>query len=345
MGSGRVSRGLLGLTCLALAACSAGDVAGNLVGGSVGGRWGEAARAAVGGSLDSWQQQNTKFSPEQEYYLGRAVAAEAVAKYGLDPHEPHQQYVREIGAAIVRLSSRLRDTYGGYHFAVLDTDEQNGLSGPGGYVFITRGALMRCQNEDEVAAILCHELAHVSLLHGERVIRTGRAWQAGAQVVGRIVGAAADADGGALSGNISRMLGDVSGELVRTLSETGYGREFEFEADREGTFLLYDVGYDAASISDYLKAAPGRQQGTWSTHPPAAQRISALADVVQEYGGAFDGGAGKAARTARYQRTLGLAGSEDVMPSVPMSLPGSAMPATDPVLGEVVETRVIEAPR
>ncbi len=344
MRSGWVKQGLLLMSCAALTACSAGDAAGNLVGGSVGGRWGEAARAAVGGSLDSWQQQNTKFSPEQEYFLGRAVAAEAVAKYGLDQDETRQQYVREIGASIVRLSSRLKDTYGGYHFAVLDSDEQNGLSGPGGYVFITRGALLRCNDEDEVAAILCHELGHVSLMHGERIIRAGRSWQAGAQVIGRIVGAAADADNGALSGSITKMLGDVSGELVRTLTETGYGREFELEADREGTFLLYDVGYDAASIRDYLQAAPGRPQGTWASHPPAAMRIAALEDVAQRYGGDFDGGAGRAARAARYQRTLGAGGATAAMPAMPMSPPGGSASVSDPVLGEVVETRVIHTP-
>lgn len=322
---------------VALAGCSAGDVAGNIVGNSIGaGNLREMARAGVGGALDSIQQQRTKFSPEQEYFLGRAVAAEAIAKYGLDPDPARQAYVRKIGASIVRLSSRLKGTYGGYHFAVLDSDEANGLSGPGGYVFITRGALLRCQNEDEVAGILCHELAHVSLQHGESVIRAGSRWQAGAQVLGRLVGAAAGADDNALSSNVSQLLGDVAGDFVRDLSQTGYGQRFEYEADREGSFLLYDVGYDAASIRDYLEASPGRSRQTWSTHPPADERIAALEPVVATWGGVFDDGSAKASRTARFQQLMGGA---PAMPTAAIDpLLGEGMPA-GPQVGEVVETR------
>ena len=78
----------MGLLLLVATGCRAGDVAGNLVGGLFGGgRVSDVTRAAVGGAVDSAQQQWTKFSPEQEYYLGRAVAAEAIATYGLDPQD------------------------------------------------------------------------------------------------------------------------------------------------------------------------------------------------------------------------------------------------------------------
>ncbi len=292
------------LLALTLSACSAGDVAGNIVGGSVGGRFGDVARAAVGGAVDSVQQINTKYSPEQEYYLGRAVAAEAVARYGLDPNELYQQYVRNVGATLVATSERLKGTYGGYHFAVLDSDEANGISGPGGYVFVTRGAFERCQNEDELAAILAHELGHVSLHHGEKVIRSGRTHEAAIGTLFRVASAAGGADESALTGGMSKYMGEVAGDLVRTLAETGYGHDLEYEADYEGTLILYDVGYDAASVQDYLKASPKRQQSTWKTHPPAAARIDRLQATVDTYGKPFDGGVGKAARSARFQRIL-----------------------------------------
>jgi len=59
-----------------------------------------------------------------------------------------------VGASIVLFSDQLRGTYGGWHFAVLKDAEPNGISGPGGFVFVTRGALDLARNEDEVAAIL-----------------------------------------------------------------------------------------------------------------------------------------------------------------------------------------------
>ena len=289
--------------CSMLVGCRSSDIAGNVIGGLFGGAGpgiSDIARAGIGGALDSAQQQWTKFSPEQEYYLGRAVAAEAIANYGLDPNPIHQEYVRNVGAAIVNLSTRLKGTYGGYHFAVLDTDEENGISGPGGYVFVTRGALLRCRNEEELAGILCHELGHVSLLHGEKVIRESKAWAANASALIKVISTAAGGSDSGLSADITELLGNAADDLFRTLAEDGYGRELELEADREGTYLLYDVGYDAAAIAEYLKATEGREMKTWSTHPPATTRLRALEDVVETYGGPFDGGVGREARTKRY---------------------------------------------
>ena len=150
---------------LLLGACRLGDVTGNVARNAVGGRGaaGDVIAAAVTGITDTYEQMNVKFSPEQEYYLGRGVAAHAIATYGLDPDEGTQAYVRKIGAALVEAAPRIRSTYGGYHFAVLNSPTPNGMSGPGGYVLITRGALDLARSEDEVAAVLAHEIAHVSL--------------------------------------------------------------------------------------------------------------------------------------------------------------------------------------
>lgn len=290
---------------LALPACSASDVAGNLVGSAVGGQFSEVARAAASGPIEMARQQATKFSPEQEYYLGRAVAAEVIARYGLDPSRERQDYVRKIGASIVELSSRLKGTYGGYHFAVLDTDIANGVSGPGGFVFITRGALMRCESEDEVAAILAHELAHVNLQHAEAIIRRQRSGAAFGKMMMGIVAGAADAGDQMLAQNVPALMGEMAQDFATGLVETGYGRETELEADREGAFILYDTGYDAAALSRYLKASPKRRLDTWANHPPAEVRIQALEPVLADYGGPFDGGVGQEARNERFARILG----------------------------------------
>ena len=85
--------------------------------------------------------------------------------------------VKRIGAAIVTLSDRLRQTHGGWHFAVLNSDVPNGISGPGGFVLVTKGALSLARNEDEVAGILAHEMAHVAYKHGEQMIRKSREFQ------------------------------------------------------------------------------------------------------------------------------------------------------------------------
>mgnify|MGYP001824663718 CR=1 FL=1 len=288
-----------------LVACRTGDIAGNLAGGFVGGRTGDIARAAVGGFVDAQEtvgQMNVKFSPEQEYYLGRAVAANALATYGYDPDEELQAYVRTVGAALVALSARAPGTYGGWHFAVLDTDLANGISGPGGFVLVTRGAVNRCKDEEELAGILAHEMAHVSLRHGEAILREGSTFQAGIGALSRVVAAAAGARETSFRNGMSKLFGDSVGDLVGKLQQDGYGRVLELEADREGTLILYDAGYDASAVRDYLEAAEGRGRGTWETHPGADVRIGALEPVVQTYGGPFDGGVGEQVRSAIFAR-------------------------------------------
>lgn len=327
------------MLAIALAGCSVGDIAGNLAGTAGGGRVGELTRAAVGGVADAQTQVLTKFSPEQEYVLGRAAAAQILAQYRLDPNEVNQEYVRLIGASIVGLSTRLTQTYGGYHFGVLDSDEPNGLSAPGGYVFITRGALRECKSEDEVAAILAHELAHVSLKHGESVVIRGRNSGVMAGAVARFGAAVAGAGDSGVNRGLGNVIGEAAETYVAELVRTGYGREAELAADQEGALILYDVGYDANALSDYLKTNVEGGGGTWSHHPASATRVRALAPVLKDYGGTFGRDAEKAARTARFQQVM--QGMPAVAPEAPevtgFAAPQDAAPTVTshaPVTGE-----------
>jgi predicted Zn-dependent protease len=295
------------LALLALASCSSGDVTRNLIGGATGQVAGDQRAGAVLGSLagsamDSARQVATKFSPEQEYYIGRAVAANAIGRWGLDPDPARQQYVRTVGAALVRLSARVPATYGGWTFAVLDSDEVNGVSGPGGYVLITRGALAQCRDEDELASIIAHEMAHVSLKHGEAVIRAGSGFQSSLGVLVQAAGAASSQE--SVRSDFSRFFGAVAEEATKLANEHAYGREAEIEADREAVLICYDTGYTGAALADFL-ARVGEHGSTGSaTHTSASDRAAGLGSVIAEYGGPFDGGVGRAARAERFQRTL-----------------------------------------
>jgi predicted Zn-dependent protease len=294
-----------GALLLGAASCRSGDLLGNATRNAVGGRGGagDVVAAAVASIPDFFQQMSVRFSPEQEYYLGRGVAAQAIATYGLDPDEGRQAYVRKIGAALVEASPRIRATYGGYHFAVLASAEPNGLSGPGGFVFVTRGALDLARTEDEVAGVLAHEIAHVSLKHGEAIVRSSPGFATEMGALGRI--AASATSRGQYQGQLARVFSESVVNFTKSLRETGYGRELEFKADAEGTYILYDAGYDASSISAYLAEMPGRAPSRWSAHPESRERIGALAPLVATWGGSFDGGLGLAARAARFRLALG----------------------------------------
>ena len=121
--------------------------------------------------------------------------------------------------------------------------------------------------------------------------------------LGRIAGAAtARSD---YQGTMSRVFSETVSNFTKSLHDTGYGRDLEFKADAEGTYILYDTGYEAGSIASYLATLPGRPPTRWSAHPESAERVAALAPIVAQYGGPFDGGVGAKARLPRFVAGVG----------------------------------------
>ena len=112
-------------------------------------------------------------TPEQEYCIGRSVGAVLIESYPPFDHVASNEYVNIVGRSVAYASER-PVTFGGYHFLILDSNEINGLAAPGGLIFITRGLLKLARNEDEFAAILAHEIAHVELKHGLQAIQKSR---------------------------------------------------------------------------------------------------------------------------------------------------------------------------
>ena len=246
------------------------------------------------------------FSPEQEYWLGRAVAAAAIAEHGLDKNEKNQALVRKVGATLAALCSRVRATHGGWHFAVLDDPTPNAISGPGGFVLITRGALELARNEDEVAGVIAHEMAHVSKKHGEAMVRQSREFQAELDKLQRVVAEPLHgSDACKICWEVARTLGVTAKSLVTTLDKEGYGKDFEFEADWAGSLYLCEAGYRASAIAEYLELLPSRETATWTTHPPSDVRIDALRPIVFKHSCPFDADTGAQIRLPRWKALAG----------------------------------------
>ena len=91
-------------------------------------------------------------TPEQEYYIGRTVAATVLLGYKPLPTAGLNDYVNRVGQSLSQFSTR-PETFGGYHFLVLDSADINAFAAPGGLILVTRGLLDCCQTEDELAAV------------------------------------------------------------------------------------------------------------------------------------------------------------------------------------------------
>ena len=212
-----------------------------------------------------------------EIRLGKEIAARILGKYPRLETQDLTRYVSLVGKSLALHSNR---TEFDYHFAVLDTDHVNAYSTPGGYIFVTRGALELVKDEAELAAVLAHEIAHVTERHIVRELDIRDKDVSAAGSLGQLLGGA----GG--SANIAFM--QVVDKATEILFETGYRQQDELDADRVGTLLLATTGYDPTSLQRYLNRVQAHNgesgQSINTTHPPSQERVEELARLIQGEG-------------------------------------------------------------
>jgi predicted Zn-dependent protease len=101
------------------------------------------------------------------------VAATVLKHYPPYADQQANRYINLLGQSLAQASDR-PETFGGYHFLILDSQEINAFAAPGGLILITRGMLQLCRSEDEAAAVLAHEIAHVENNHALAAIQDTR---------------------------------------------------------------------------------------------------------------------------------------------------------------------------
>ncbi len=123
--------------------------------------------------------------------------------------------------------------YKGYHFAVLESSSPNSFACPGGIIFITKGMIKSCANEDQLAAVLAHEVGHVANRDGISSISQAR-WTEVATTAGA---EAARQYGGSLGKVVAQFEGSID-DVFKTVVVNGYSRAAEENADRAGVEML-----------------------------------------------------------------------------------------------------------
>jgi predicted Zn-dependent protease len=256
-----------------------------------------AASIAVAGAGKATQAARP-ISDSEEYFVGRAVAARILSKYKLDQNPKLTQYVNEVGQTVARKSTR-PNPFKGYHFAVLDTQEINAFACPGGIIFVTRGMIQTCQNEDQLAAVLAHEVGHVANKDGINSISKAR-WT---QVFTTMGTEAAKQYGGA-AGNLVGLFEGSIDDVFKTIVVNGYSRQAEEAADTAALTELTRAGYDPGAMVVLLTAmeakGKGASGGIFKTHPPTSERLAKVKASV----GQSPESQGEKLRTARFKKMV-----------------------------------------
>ncbi|MFO7666432.1 MAG: M48 family metalloprotease [Desulfobacterales bacterium] len=241
-----------------------------------------------------------EFTPEQEYYIGRSVGAVVLSKYPAYGDGKVNQYLNIIGQMLAQASD-LPGIFGGYHFLVLNSNEINAFATPSGLVFVTRGLLRCCKNEDALAAVLAHEISHIELRHGMQAIKKARITEA----LTTIAAEGAKTFGSKEVAALTETFGGTITDITNTMIEKGYSRSSEYEADLKAVKLLRRVGYDPNGLVEMLTAMKKNLKAGGldfaKTHPSPENRI----EEIQKDGLKYATVKAPTTRKQRFQQMLG----------------------------------------
>jgi len=221
-------------------------------------------------------------TPEQEYYIGRAVAANILAKYKVYNSPKTQKYLNNICHALTSLSER-PELYKDYFIVILDTNEINAFATPGGHIMVTRGLLKCTDSEDAVAAVLAHEISHILLQHSVKAIKTSRAANAIIRTSGSLA-VVATAGNDSAKENVDGFSDSVD-DIVSDMIEHGYSKSQELAADTKALELMANAGYNPRAMDSMLKLIEANTKendgGFKKTHPEPKTRLK---NVSLHYG-------------------------------------------------------------
>jgi len=227
-------------------------------------------------------------SEGQEMEIGRKEHASILKRYGRYGDAELQAYVKEVGQ---RLAARSHRSHLEYSFTLLDSADVNAFALPGGYIYITRGLLAYLNTEAELAAVLGHELGHVTARHSVRQYSAAMAADLGYTLGSLFVPE--------LRQRAAQDLFNVIGSALLS----GYGREHELEADRLGAEYLARTGYDPKAMIGVIRVLKNQEQfeiqlareegreprvyhGLFATHPDNDTRLQEVVGAAERLAGA-----------------------------------------------------------
>jgi predicted Zn-dependent protease len=250
-------------------------------------------------SWHAYQDAKKDLSPENEYYVGRSVATNLLsrANYKYVEADAYQSgqlgkttaYVNAVGnvlAAAAMGNARKDDRpspIAGWHFVIVDDDQINAFAASGGFIIVNKGLIKAAQSEDELAAVLAHEVAHTVRGHAIGSIKKARM----AGVYKEMLDSTVQLDEQQL-GTLTQAFEGAMDDMIDSMVVKGYSRDTEFEADRVGLKIMVDAGYDPNAFISLLesldkKLGNAHTGGMKSTHPAPKDRIAKLKAEVAKY--------------------------------------------------------------
>ena len=176
-----------------------------------------------------------------------------------------QDHLNNIFNNLVNASYRKNELQ--FTLTMVQDDTINAFALPGGYVFLQTGLLAFAENDGEIAGVLAHEIAHIDRRHSMQAIGRSIGYSLLLQLV--------------LSKSASKEQLKQIGGVAINLTQLGYSRENEFEADQYGVTFMTHAGYTKKDLANFFRKLDSKYGGDsspaslqfLSTHPPTSERI------------------------------------------------------------------------
>jgi predicted Zn-dependent protease len=215
------------------------------------------------------RKQLVLFSPQQEIQMGYQSAKQILQKEPLSRDPRLNAIVQRVGKRIAAAAAQPNYKW---QFFVIDKDVLNAFCLPGGKVFVYKGLFRAVENEDQLATVIGHEVAHAIARHGAERMSMMQLGRMGKSIAAQTI------SGGKYAGTINQAYGAVEGVgLVLPFS-----RKFEYEADEIGLYLMTKAGYNPNEALRFwdnmrrLSAGKRKPPEFLSTHPADAHRIQKI---------------------------------------------------------------------
>jgi predicted Zn-dependent protease len=207
-------------------------------------------------------------STEQEVEMGDSIAKKVEAVYKLDPDKHVQERAEIIGNRLAKFCDRKELIF---HFKVLAVDDINAVSLPGGWVYVFRGLIEVCKNDDELAGVIAHEIGHIAARHHMKKLQ-----QSSVANIAMILVAATQGSNAANATN-----------LAITSLMASYSREDEFEADKRSVIYTKAAGYDPRGVLTFMETMKKekkfdiRPYSYFKTHPYVGERMGKVESAIE----------------------------------------------------------------
>ncbi len=217
-------------------------------------------------------------SAEEERIMGEQFLIQIRQTLDLLDDDYAQQYVNALGQYLLKA---VEVKYWPFHFYLVKDNDLNAFAGPGGHIFIFSGLINEMDEIDEVAAVMCHEIAHVTARHLAHRIDQSKnlGWATLAGILaGILIGGSAGA---------AIMAGS---QAATAQAQLHYSREDERQADQLGFKYTDQSTFDPAGL---IAALTKIQKNQWIgtdtippyllTHPTGPERTSSLDIMLRDY--------------------------------------------------------------